>query len=45
MRREAFERLQTTCLTGGLIRKRVSFEECTDMRIAKQVAAEDPPSI
>jgi NitT/TauT family transport system substrate-binding protein len=43
--RDGFERLRDAMLSGGLIKKRISYETCVDTAFADRVIAEDPPSL
>ena len=43
--RHGFDRLSTALLSGGLIGTAIPYEDCTDMRFAVAVVAEDPPAL
>jgi len=43
--RDGFVRLHDAMLSGGLIKKRVSYETCVDTAFADRAIAEDPPSL
>ena len=42
--REGLEWLAEAALAGGRLRRRFGYEECVDMRFARQAVTEDPPS-
>jgi len=41
--RDGFERLKEACLSGGLITRAASYEECVDTSLAEEAIAADPP--
>lgn len=43
--RDGFDRLRQALLSGGLIRREMTYEDCVDMRFADAVVAEDPPGL
>jgi len=43
--RAGFERLREALLSGGLIKNKIAYETCVDMRFADAVILEDPHSI
>jgi len=43
--REGFERLHDAMLSGGLIEKPVTYDDCVDTRFAEAVIADDPPAL
>jgi NitT/TauT family transport system substrate-binding protein len=45
MVQEGFDWLRDAGLSSGLIAKRYAFEDCVDLRFAKEAVREDPPSL
>ena len=43
--RDGFQRLHDAMLSGGLIKKPVSYDDCVETRFAEQAIAEDPPAL
>jgi NitT/TauT family transport system substrate-binding protein len=43
--RNGFERLRAGCLSGGLITRATTYEECVDTSLAEEAVAADPPSM
>jgi NitT/TauT family transport system substrate-binding protein len=43
--RDAFQRLHDAMLSGGLIGKPVSYDDCVETRFAEQAIADDPPPL
>ena len=43
--REGFERLRTACLSGGLLTRGASYEDCVDISLAHKAIETDPPSM
>ena len=43
--REGFERLRTACLSGGLLSRGASYEDCVDTALAEKAVEADPPSM
>lgn len=44
LRREGCDWLRDAVLAGGLLRSRIEYDDCVDMRFAECVAREDPPA-
>ena len=45
MAAQGFDWLRDAGLSSGLITKRYAFEDCVDMRFAKEVVRDDPPTL
>ena len=45
LRREGLEWLRDAMLAAGVIRTRLTYEKCTEMRFAEQVVRENPPAL
>jgi NitT/TauT family transport system substrate-binding protein len=43
--RDGFQRLHDGMLSGGLIGKAVSYDDCVETRFAEQAIREDPPAL
>jgi NitT/TauT family transport system substrate-binding protein len=45
LQREGLEWLRDAAIEGGRIKRRFRFEDCADMRYAREAMTEDPPSL
>ena len=43
--RDGFERLRGACLSGGLVTRGASYEDCVDTALARSAVEADPPSM